>query len=51
MWLYAPRILNEPVRCRYSSFNRTVAPHTRSIDSTEVSGVRRTTVAMRSRAW
>ena len=40
--LCAPRILNEPVRCRFSALSATVAPTRREISPAGTTGVRRT---------
>ena len=48
--LYAPRILNEPVRCRFSAFSQTSRPARRENVSEEYTGVSRATPASRSRA-
>ena len=42
MRLWAPRTLNEPVRCRFSAFSATVAPTRREISPAETTGVVRT---------
>ncbi len=48
--LTAPRILNEPVRCRFSAFSRTSRPVRRAQVSELKTGVTRATPAIRSRA-
>src|SRR5918992_292645 len=48
--LYAPRILNEPVRCRFSAFSNTGRPASRVNVSEWYRGVSRATPASRSRA-
>src|SRR5215469_7643335 len=50
MQLTAPRILNEPVRCRFSAFRKQVRPVSRRSDSDAETGVRRTWSPIRSRA-
>src|SRR4051812_28532086 len=47
---YAPRILNEPVRCRFSAFKRTGRPASRDSVSDGKTGVTRATPSSRSRA-
>src|SRR5947208_6250699 len=47
---YAPRILNEPVRCRFSAFKRTGRPASRDSVSDGKTGVTRATPSGRSRA-
>jgi hypothetical protein len=48
--LIAPRILNDPVRWRFSAFSQTGRPVRRISDSDGYTGVRRTCPAIRSRA-
>src|SRR5581483_7875927 len=48
--LYAPRILNEPVRCRFSAFSCTSRPTNRESVSDAYTGVTRATPSSRSRA-
>src|SRR5688572_14730540 len=45
--LNAPRILNEPVRWRFSAFSHTGRPHSRATVSEEKTGVRRATPSRR----
>src|SRR5256714_46685 len=47
---YAPRILNEPVRCRFSALSRTGRPASRDSVSDGKTGVTRATPSSRSRA-
>src|SRR5262245_16305767 len=48
--LNAPRILNEPVRCRFSAFSDTSRPASRENVSDRNTGVIRATPSRRSRA-
>src|SRR5439155_1496480 len=48
--LTAPRILNDPVRCRFSAFSRTLRPVARENVSDGKTGVTFATPSMRSRA-
>src|ERR671939_136473 len=48
--LTAPRILNEPVRCRFSAFSQTSRPHRRENVSDGYAAVTRATPARRVRA-
>src|SRR5581483_8030970 len=48
--LTAPRILNEPVRCRFSAFSHTLVPAMRESVSEPCTGVTRARPASRSRA-
>src|SRR3989442_1156149 len=50
MGLYAPRILNEPVRWRFSAFRCTSGPTSRESVSERKTGVTRATPSRRSRA-
>src|SRR5579871_4566057 len=50
MQLTAPRILNDPVRWRFSAFRKQVRPVSRRSDSDVETGVRRTWRSIRSRA-
>src|SRR2546426_2733096 len=50
MRLYAPRILNEPVRWRFSAFRCTSRPTSRESVSERKTGVTRATPSRRSRA-
>src|SRR3954453_12124356 len=50
MRLTAPRILNEPVRWRFSAFSQTSRPASRENVSDPYTGVTRATPARRSRA-
>src|SRR5262245_51164053 len=48
--LTAPRILNEPVRCRFSAFRTTSRPTWREIVSEPYTGVSRASAPIRARA-
>src|SRR5436305_11165620 len=48
--LYAPRILNEPVRCRFSALRETSRPASRENVSDRKTGVTRATPSRRARA-
>ncbi len=50
MWWCAPRILNEPVRCRYSVLNRTVRPQMAEMLPLGSTGVSRSTPTRPARA-
>src|SRR2546423_13866398 len=50
MRLYAPRTLNEPVRCRFSAFSCTSRPASRDSVSEPYTGVTRATPSSRARA-
>src|ERR1700730_9523482 len=50
MRLYAPRTLNEPVRCRFSAFSCTSRPARRDSVSERYTGVTRATPSRRERA-
>src|SRR3954453_5693365 len=50
MRLYAPRILNEPVRWRFSAFSFTSRPTSRESVSEAYTGVTRATPSSRARA-
>src|SRR3954447_13997528 len=50
MRLYAPRILNDPVRCRFSAFRCTSRPTRREMVSERYTGVTRATPSSRARA-
>src|SRR5262245_36856167 len=48
--LYAPRILNDPVRCRFSALSHMGRPERRPSVSDEITGVSRATPSRRFRA-
>src|SRR5262249_50281387 len=50
MVLTAPRVLNEPLRCRFSPFTLTGRPTTRASGSDECRGVTRAMPSIRPRA-